>query len=145
MLTLPFIPEPDALAAQAARERQAQLTKPTGSLGVLESLSIRLAAASARPHPNVDRKAVIIMAGDHGVVLEGVSAYPSEVTPQMVLNFLHGGAAINALARQAGARVVVVDVGVRASFDHIAGLVHRKVGPGTANMAKGPAMTRTQA
>jgi nicotinate-nucleotide--dimethylbenzimidazole phosphoribosyltransferase len=145
MLTLPMIPEPDALAAQAALERQSQLTKPAGSLGVLESLSVRLAAASANPRPNVTRKAVIVMAGDHGVALEGVSAYPSEVTPQMVLNFLHGGAAINALARQAGARVVVVDVGVKASFDNVPGLVHRKVRPGTANLAKGPAMTRAEA
>jgi nicotinate-nucleotide--dimethylbenzimidazole phosphoribosyltransferase len=145
MLTLPTIPEPDAFAAQAARDRQAQLTKPAGSLGVLESLSIRLASVSANPRPNVNRKAVIIMAGDHGVALEGVSAYPSEVTPQMVLNFLQGGAAINALARQAGARVVVVDVGVRASFDNIPGLVHRKVAHGTANLAKGPAMTRSEA
>ena len=145
MLTLPVIPEPDAISAAAAAARQARLTKPTGSLGVLESLSVRLAAASARPSPDLSRKAVIVMAGDHGVALEGVSAYPSEVTPQMVLNFLHGGAAINVLARQAGARVVIVDVGVMAPLDNVPGLVHRKVAPGTANLAKGPAMTRAQA
>jgi nicotinate-nucleotide--dimethylbenzimidazole phosphoribosyltransferase len=145
MLTLPVIPEPDTRAAEAARTRQSQLTKPAGSLGMLEALSVQLAAAMANPRPDVSRKAVIIMAADHGVALEGVSAYPPEVTPQMVSNFLHGGAAINALARQAGARVVVVDVGVRADFEPDPQLVQRKVRPGTANLAKGPAMTRAEA
>jgi nicotinate-nucleotide--dimethylbenzimidazole phosphoribosyltransferase len=145
MLILPVIPQTDVLAGQAALARQAQLTKPLGSLGFLESLSVRLAAASARSRPDLSRKAVIVMAGDHGVALEGVSAYPPEVTFQMVLNFLHGGAAINVLARQAGARVIIVDVGVKAPFENISGLVHRKVAAGTANMAKGPAMTRAQA
>jgi len=145
MLTLPVIPEPDLQASEAALARQSQLTKPQGSLGVLETLSVRLAAASARSRPDLSRKALIVMAGDHGVALEGVSAYPPEVTPQMVLNFLHGGAAINALARQAGARVVVVDVGVVGPFNDLPGLVRRKVAPGTANLAKGPAMTRAQA
>jgi nicotinate-nucleotide--dimethylbenzimidazole phosphoribosyltransferase len=86
------------------------------------------------------------MAGDHGVALEGVSAYPAEVTPQMVLNFLHGGAAINVLARQAGANVVVVDMGVASEIEDASGkLIRRKIGLGTANLAKGPAMTRAQA
>jgi nicotinate-nucleotide--dimethylbenzimidazole phosphoribosyltransferase len=86
------------------------------------------------------------MAGDHGVALEGVSAFPAEVTPQMVLNFLHGGAAINVLARQAGANVVVVDMGVATEIPDASGkLIRRKIGPGTANLAKGPAMTREQA
>jgi nicotinate-nucleotide--dimethylbenzimidazole phosphoribosyltransferase len=88
---------------------------------------------------------VIAMAGDHGVALQGVSAYPREVTPQMVLNFLHGGAAINVLARHVGARVVVVDAGVAADLDSQPGLVIKKVAHGTADMTQGPAMSREQA
>src|SRR3989304_2266187 len=106
----------DETAMEAARARQNTLTKPPGSLGRLEELSIQLAGITGQPRPRVERKAVIVMAGDHGVTAEGVSAYPSEVTPQMVLNFLRGGAAINVLARQAGARVVVVDIGVAADL-----------------------------
>jgi len=129
----------------AARARQNTLTKPQGSLGRLESLSIQLAGITGQPRPRVTRKAVIVMAGDHGVARNGVSAYPSEVTPQMVLNFLAGGAAINVLARQAGARVTVVDVGVAYDFADAAGLVRRKVAHGTADFTRGPAMTAAQA
>lgn len=145
MLSLPTIPPlfPDARAT--AQARQNVLTKPAGSLGQLEDLSVQLAAITGQLNPSLARKAVIVMAGDHGVALEGVSAYPSEVTAQMVLNFLHGGAAINVLARQANARVVVVDVGVKANFDPLRGLERRKVAPGTRDMARGPAMTRAQA
>ena len=145
MLQLPSIPATDLAAAEAARSRQANLTKPPGSLGRLEELSIQLAAITGRPRPSVARKAVIVMAGDHGVTAEGVSAYPAEVTPQMVLNFLRGGAAINVLARLAGARVTVVDIGVAADLEPQPGLVQRKVAHGTQNMARGPAMTREQA
>jgi nicotinate-nucleotide--dimethylbenzimidazole phosphoribosyltransferase len=99
----------------------------------------------ANPFPAVERKAVIVMAADHGVAREGVSAYPAEVTQQMVLNFLHGGAAINVLARQAGARVTVVDVGVSADFEPMPGLIQRKVMCGTRNQAEGPAMRREEA
>lgn len=134
----------DEGAAAAARERQQQLTKPAGSLGRLEELAIQLAGIIGQALPQVERKAVIVMAGDHGVTAEGVSAYPAEVTPQMVHNFLHGGAAINALAREVGARVIVVDVGVASDIQHPL-LVSRKVARGTANMAVGPAMTREQA
>jgi len=134
----------DAVAMEQARARQLQLTKPAGSLGRLEEIAVQMAGITRQPLPTVKRKAVIVMAADHGVVAEGVSAYPSAVTPQMVLNFLHGGAAINALARQAGAEVVIVDVGVAADLDH-PGLLVRKVARGTANMAIGPAMTREQA
>ncbi len=144
-LNLPAIPPLDLAAADAARARQASLTKPTGSLGRLEALAVQLAAITGQARPNVTRKAVIVMAGDHGVTQSGVSAYPSDVTPQMVLNFLHGGAAINVLARQAGARVVVVDVGVAADLPEHAGLLRRKVARGTANMTLGPALTRAQA
>jgi nicotinate-nucleotide--dimethylbenzimidazole phosphoribosyltransferase len=136
---------PDAVSAEAARARQAELTKPLGSMGRLEELSVQVAGLRRSPRPNVDRKAVIVMAADHGVVGQGVSAYPSEVTPQMVLNFLAGGAAINALARQAGARVTIVDVGVAADLSGYAGLKHRKVAAGTADFTQGPAMTAEQA
>ncbi|MEW6400515.1 MAG: nicotinate-nucleotide--dimethylbenzimidazole phosphoribosyltransferase [Chloroflexota bacterium] len=136
----------DQAAMQSAQARQDTLTKPRGSLGILEEVSIRLAGITGNPFPSVERKSVIVMAGDHGVALEGVSAYPAEVTPQMVLNFLHGGAAINVLARQAGANVVVVDMGVASEIPDASGkLIRRKIGLGTANLAKGPAMTRAQA
>ena len=136
----------DETAMQTARLRQDTLTKPLGSLGRLEELSIQLAGITASPRPSVKQKTVIVMAADHGVTSEGVSAYPAEVTPQMVLNFLGGGAAINVLARQANARVVVVDMGVVSEIDDLSGaLIRCKVGLGTANMAKGPAMTREQA
>jgi len=145
-MNYPTIPPIDELAGQQARARQNSLTKPPGSLGRLEEISIQLAGMKADPLPNVDRKAVIIMAADHGVALEGVSAFPAEVTPQMVMNFLSGGAAINVLARQAGASVTIVDIGVAADFDPaLTGLWHRKVARGTSNMAKGPAMTRADA
>lgn len=136
----------DEDSMRAARQRQDQLTKPAGSLGRLEELSIQLAGIQRKPTPLIKDKAVIVMAGDHGVTAEGVSAYPSEVTRQMVLNFLNGGAAINVLARQAGARVVVVDMGVAADIPTAdANLIRRRIGAGTANLAQGPAMTREQA
>src|SRR5512138_485968 len=139
------IPTLDRSAMQAARARQDQLTKPRGSLGRLEELSIQLAGMQADPLPSAERKAVIVMAADHGVALEGVSAYPPEVTAQMVLNFLRGGAAINVLARQAGARVTVVDIGVATELEPLPGLTRRKVMCGTRNQAQGPAMTRMEA
>jgi nicotinate-nucleotide--dimethylbenzimidazole phosphoribosyltransferase len=145
MMTLPPVPTPDSGAEAAARARQQTLTKPPGSLGRLEALSIQLAAITGKARPSVKRKAVVIMAADHGVAAEGVSAYPAEVTPQMVLNFARGGAAINVLARQAGARVVVVDIGVAADFDPATPILHRKIARGTQNMVRGPAMTRAQA
>ena len=145
MLPLPSIPAVNLVAQANARARQTILTKPAGSLGQLEDLSVQLAAIKGQLQPSLARKSVIVMAGDHGIAREGVSAYPAEVTPQMVLNFLRGGAAINVLARQAGARVIVVDVGVNSDFDPLPGLHRRKVARGTQNMAHGPAMTRTQA
>ncbi len=135
----------DTEAADAAQARQNTLTKPPGSLGRLEALSVQLAGITGQPIPLIDHKAVITMAGDHGVVAEGVSAFPQEVTPQMVMNFLHGGAAINVLARHVGARVVIVDMGVAADIPPHEGLVVRKIAPGTQNIARGPAMTREQA
>jgi nicotinate-nucleotide--dimethylbenzimidazole phosphoribosyltransferase len=143
-LDLPGIPALDLAAADAAVRRQQTLTKPPGSLGRLESLSIQLAAMTGRARPTVTRKAVIVMAADHGVTAEGVSAYPAEVTTQMVANFLGGGAAINVLARQAGARVVIVDIGVAGVLAPHQGLVDSKIARGTANIARGPAMSREE-
>lgn len=128
-----------------ARARQDILTKPQGSLGRLESLSIQIAGITGQVRPHIEHKVVTVMAGDHGVVAEGVSAFPQEVTPQMVLNFLYGGAAINVLSKHVGARVVIVDMGVAATMNAHPQLISRKVAPGTGNIAKGPAMTRAQA
>ncbi len=144
-MNLPLIPPFDQTAAEAARQRQNRLTKPTGALGRLETLSIQLAGITARPRPRFHNKAVILMAADHGVAGEGVSAYPPEVTAQMVLNFQRGGAAINVLARQAGAQVTVVDIGVNYDFNDLPGILHRKIARGTANLRRQPAMTLAQA
>lgn len=135
----------DEEAMRLAKERQDNLTKPQGSLGILEELSIKMAGIQRSPRPKIENKVIFTMAGDHGVVEEGVSAFPQEVTPQMVYNFLRGGAAINVLARHAGARVVVVDMGVAADIEAEEGLVKKKVAYGTRNMAREPAMTREQA
>ena len=135
----------DAVAMAAAEARQGMLTKPPGSLGRLESLSVQLAGITGQPIPTITGKAVIVAAGDHGVAAEGVSAYPAEVTPQMVFNFLAGGAAINALARQAGADIVVIDAGVAVDLDPQPGLTIAKVAYGAGNIARGPAMSRQDA
>jgi len=153
-LALPSIPPPDEATEAAARSRQQSLTKPPGSLGRLEDLAIRLAGMQGTPLPSFSRRAVIVMAADHGVTEEGVSAYPAEVTRQMVLNFLRGGAAIGVLARQAGARLVVVNIGVRGPLPLAESIApshpdctgwDRRIGPGTANMTRGPAMSRSEA
>jgi len=121
-----------------------QLTKPHGSLGRLEEIAARLVAIQQNPRPSCDGKAVYVFAADHGVVAEGVSAYPQEVTTQMVLNFLRGGAAVNVLARTVGASVVVVDMGVAGDFPPAPGLVLAKVRRGTRNFLREPAMTRDE-
>lgn len=138
------IKPPDVRAMAAARERQDSLTKPAGSLGRLEELAVQIAGVTGEVIPRPPVPAVVVFAADHGVTVEDVSAYPSDVTSQMVLNFLRGGAAINALAGSAGARVVIVDVGVAMDVAH-PNLTVRKIARGTANMATGPAMTRTEA
>lgn len=135
----------DKNAMDQAADRLNSLTKPIGSLGVLEDLVIQLAGITGNVMPRVANKMVVVMAGDHGVVEEGVSAAPQSVTPQMVHNFLNGGAAINVLARCAGAQVKVVDVGVADQTLRHPSLISRKVRPGTANMTKGPAMSREEA
>lgn len=143
-----LIPPPrqlDHQAMRAARERQNLLTKPPGSLGRLEEISIHMAGITGNSQPSLQHKAVITMAGDHGVVEEGVSAFPAEVTPQMVNNFLNGGAAINVLARQIDARMIVVDMGVAAEFKDHPRLLQHKIAPGTNNITRGPAMSEAQA
>ncbi len=143
--TLKLIAPLDKKAMAEARSRQDTLTKPQGSLGRLEELSIRLAGIQAKPIPQIKNKAIVTMAGDHGVVAEKIGNWPQEVTVQMVYNFLGGGAAINVLARHAGARLIVADMGVATELKTNPKLLSRKVAPGTRNMAAGPAMTREQA
>jgi nicotinate-nucleotide--dimethylbenzimidazole phosphoribosyltransferase len=136
----------DAAAVAAARERQEALTKPSGSLGRLEDVSVQLAGiASQCPPPLPEPAVVAVFAADHGVHAQGVSPWPQEVTAQMVANFLASGAAVNAIATQAGAAVCVVDVGVAADLPTAQGLLSRKVRPGTADMTEGPAMTLEEA
>lgn len=135
----------DKGAMQSARSRQDRLTKPQGSLGQLEALSVHIAGITGQSQPNLDHKVVTVMAGDHGVARQGVSAYPPDVTQQMVLNFLQGGAAINVLARHTGARVVVVDMGVAADLPPHPDLKIKKIAYGTENIATGAAMSRSQA
>ncbi|MBT7072948.1 MAG: nicotinate-nucleotide--dimethylbenzimidazole phosphoribosyltransferase [Anaerolineae bacterium] len=135
----------DEAAMAAAKARQDILTKPAGSLGRLEELSIQIAGVTGQAIPAINDKVIITMAGDHGVVAEGVSAFPQEVTPQMVLNFLYGGAAINVLSKQVGARISVVDMGVAADMEPHPLLVIKKIAKGTANMTQGPAMSREDA
>lgn len=132
-------------AAAQAQQRLNRLTKPLGSLGRLEDLAKQLAGILGTASPSMQDKVIITMAADHGVADEGVSAYPKVVTPQMVLNFLRGGAAINVLAKAAGARVLVVDMGVAAALPAHPHLISRKIGYGTKNMAVGPAMSRSEA
>lgn len=140
-----FIPLLDEHAMQRAAVRQDRLTKPRGALGQLEALSVRLAGMTGRLDWLPQRRAVIVCAGDHGVAAQGVSAYPSAVTAQMVINFLRGGAAVNVLARQMGARVTVVDAGVAAELDPHPDLIAGKIAYGTADFTHGAAMSAAQA
>jgi nicotinate-nucleotide--dimethylbenzimidazole phosphoribosyltransferase len=136
----------DAAAVAAARERQELLTKPSGSLGRLEDVSVQLAGIAGQCPPPLPEPAVVaVFAADHGVHAQGVSPWPQEVTAQMVANFVASGAAVNAIATQAGASVCVVDVGVAGVLPTAQGLLSRKVRPGTADMTEGPAMTLEEA
>lgn len=126
------------------RARLDSLTKPPGSLGKLEDVATQVALIQANDRPRVDRKIVLLFAGDHGVVVEGVSPYPAEVTAQMVSNFCAGGAAINQIAASVGADVRIYDVGVAADISRCTNAIARKVASGTANMATGPAMSREE-
>jgi nicotinate-nucleotide--dimethylbenzimidazole phosphoribosyltransferase len=136
----------DAAAERAARERLDRMTKPRGSLGVLEDVAAQLAGiAGSCPAPLPIPATVAVFAADHGVHAQGVTSWPQEVTGQMVANFLAGGAVVNAFAAEVGAEIVVVDVGVAARLDPAPGLVDRRVRPGTADLAEGPAMTLEEA
>jgi len=136
----------DETYADLAREREDMLTKPRGSLGWLEELAVRLAAMKRESLPQVKRKVIFTFAADHGVVDEGVSAFPREVTPQMVYNFANDGAAINVLARLNGAEIIIADLGVAAELDiRHANFRSRKVGRGTRNFAQAPAMSAVEA
>ena len=128
-----------------AQERLDQLTKPRGSLGRLEELAAWYVAVREEVLPSINKKVVVIFAGDHGVVAEGVSAYPQEVTFQMVANFIQGGAGINVIARHVGAEVQIVDIGVNHDFTGMPGLLGRKVAPGTRNLAREAAMSLDEA
>jgi len=135
----------DKGAMEEARRRQDSLTKPRGSLGQLESLSIQIAGIKGEAKPRLYHKVIFTLASDHGVTKERVSAYPSEVTVQMVYNFLRGGAAINVLSRHIGARVVIADLGVASKIEAHPELKDKKVAMGTRNIAEGPAMSREEA
>lgn len=136
----------DQLARDKAAARQNVLTKPTGSLGQLEVLAVTLAGLQGRECPSLENVCITIFAGDHGIANAGVSAYPQEVTGQMLRNFARGGAAISVLARQLDASLEILDLGTAtlAETDHLAGVKHVRIGPGTRNFLEGPAMTREQ-
>jgi nicotinate-nucleotide--dimethylbenzimidazole phosphoribosyltransferase len=141
----------DATAMAAATAHLDRLTKPPGSLGRLEGVVVTLAGITGDPRVSMARRAIVVAAADHGVARRGVSAYPSDVTAQMVVNFIHGGAAINALAAGAGASLTVIDVGVAGPIPDVARgprggrLVSARIRTGTADMTEGPAMTRVEA
>jgi nicotinate-nucleotide--dimethylbenzimidazole phosphoribosyltransferase len=147
--TIASIEKVDLSLAVETQKRLDNLTKPQGSLGRLEELAKQVVGITGKKNPTTKNKVIFVMAGDHGVVEEGVSAFPQEVTPQMVYNFISGGAGINVLARHIGAKVVVVDMGIASKVQSEKGKMQnfkdKKIGYGTKNMAKGPAMTREQA
>ncbi|WP_454564913.1 nicotinate-nucleotide--dimethylbenzimidazole phosphoribosyltransferase [Pseudomonas sp. AIG] len=134
----------DINVVEQATARQQQLTKPAGSLGRLESVAVQLAGLQGQVKPTLAQVWIAIFAGDHGVVAEGVSAFPQEVTGQMLLNFVSGGAAISVLARQLGAQLEVVDLGTVNPSLNLPGVRHLNIGPGTANFVLGAAMNQAQ-
>lgn len=144
--TIDAIAPLDDAAVEQARARQDRLTKPAGSLGLLESLSVQLSGILGQVPPPVPNSPVVgVFAGDHGVLAQGVSPHPSEVTVQMALNMAAGGAAVNVLARQFGAEVVVTDVGIAGELPTECGVRRRRIASGTQDLSQGPAMTREQA
>jgi len=143
--TIQMIQPVDLQLMEKAQEKLDNLTKPRGSLGKLEDFARRIVGISGTLSPIIKRKVIFVMAGDHGVVEEGVSAYPQEVTFQMVYNFIRGGAGINVLARHMGAEIVVVDMGVAKDFSLEESIIRKKIAYGTNNMAKGPAMSKDEA
>ncbi len=143
--TIQSIKEPNAEVYEEAKERLRNQARPAGSLGILEDVGARIAGIHGKIDVHLEKKIVITCAGDHGICAEGVSLFPSEVTRQMVYNFVNGGASISVLARHAGAQVKVADLGVDWDFEPQLPIFHKKVRRGTANFAKEPAMTRAEA
>ena len=143
--TLETIRPLDCTLETKVRAHIDDLTKPQGSLGRLEELALQVCLIQGTHQPKLGKKRICCLAGDHGVAAEGVSAFPQEVTPQMVNNMLAGGAAINVLTRHAGAELVVADLGVAAPLGNLPGLLSRRIRGGTDNIATGPAMTREEA
>ncbi|HEY8710291.1 MAG TPA: nicotinate-nucleotide--dimethylbenzimidazole phosphoribosyltransferase, partial [Burkholderiaceae bacterium] len=142
---IPHIPELNvATLRNALQARVDGKTKPLGSLGRLEALAVQIGCILGTSSPRLDQPQLVVFAADHGLAAQGVSAYPSDVTWQMVENFLAGGAAVSVLARQHGLALTVVDAGVRHDFAPRAGLLQRKIGPGTADALTGPAMSEAQ-
>ena len=139
------ITEPDKKMVVAAQNRLREQARPAGCLGLLEDVAARLAGIFGTLDVRLNNKVIVTCAGDHGICAEGVSLFPSEVTPQMVYNFVNGGASINVLAKHAGARVEVADLGVAADFEPDLPIFHKKIKKGTDNFAMGPAMTRDEA
>ncbi|WP_404366715.1 nicotinate-nucleotide--dimethylbenzimidazole phosphoribosyltransferase [Marinobacter sp.] len=135
------IPSPDPARIKAARSRQNSLTKPRGSLGRLEAVAIALCGQQNTDRPGLDRVHIAVFAADHGVCAEGISAFPQEVTGQMVANFAAGGAAISVLARSLGATLEVVNLGTVSALQPLPGVLDQAIAPGTANLAIQPAMT----
>ncbi|MDG5499136.1 nicotinate-nucleotide--dimethylbenzimidazole phosphoribosyltransferase [Marinobacter sp. BGYM27] len=139
------LPSPDPEFSEQAQARQNVLTKPPGSLGRLESVAIALAAQQRRALPAVDKVHITIFAADHGVCCEGISAFPQEVTAQMIINFAQGGAAISVMAKHLGASLEVVDLGtVGETPHHMPGVLGSPIAPGTKNLLTEPAMTESQ-
>jgi len=135
----------DKKLMEQAQERLDNLTKPKGSLGRIEELAKKIVGITEKAEPCLEKKVIFVMVGDHGITREQVSAYPMEVTSQMVYNFLQGGAAINVLAKKLEAKVVVIDMGVAKNLKPHPDLVVKKIGYGTNNMSKGPAMDKEDA
>jgi len=143
--TMNHIVKPDKSTYEKARERLRQQARPAGSLGILEEVGARLAGIFKTLDVRLTKKVIVTCAGDHGICAEGVSLFPSEVTSQMVYNFVNSGASINVLARHANASVEVADLGVNHEFDPDLPIFHKKIAYGTKNFAEGPAMTREEA
>ena len=131
-------------AKQAAEHRQATLTKPPGALGRLETVAIQLAALQSNERPSLDNIHITVFAGDHGVAAEGISAFPQQVTYEMVKNFANGGAAINVIAHEIDATLEVINLGTVVEADELKGVINEILGPGTANFCEQPAMTLDQ-
>jgi len=143
--TITSIPEPSKKIYQKALQRLSEQARPAGSLGILEDVAARLAAINGKLDVDLSSKVIVVCAGDHGVIDEGVSICPQEVTTQMVYNFVNEGASINVLAKHAGAKVVVADFGVNYDFEKEFPIIHKKIRKATSNLAIGPAMTRDEA